>query len=90
MLKTLEQYLHFLEGKGFYFQEDALGFIQFGKHYTNAPDELINTAIEFTLKAQKEFDGSYYISLLEELVKNKIQNRSDAIRFMKEQNFIAK
>jgi hypothetical protein len=83
-LQSIEEYIYFLQGKGFQFQEDAIGFIYFGKHYTNATDDLINTAIEVTLKVQKRFDGSYYISLLEMLTTNKIQNRQDAIEFIKQ------
>ena len=71
----MEEYLHYLESKGFLFQEDAIGFIFFGKHYTNATDEMINTAIEVTLKVQKSFDGSFYVSLLETLLSNKDRNK---------------
>jgi|SRR4051812_37324506 len=88
VLGTVEDYLHHLEGKGFQFQEDAIGFIFFGKHYTNASDEMINTAIEMTLKAQKSFDGSFYVSLLETLISNKISSRHDAIRFIKEKDLL--
>jgi len=88
-LKTVAQYVDFLESKGFQLREDAIGFIHFGKQYTKATDELTNTAIELTLKAQKEFDGSYYISLLEMLVKNKISTRGAAIRFIKERELMA-
>jgi hypothetical protein len=87
-LQSIEDYIHFLQGKGFNFQEDAIGFIYFGKHYTNASDELINTAIEFTLKAQKQFDGSFYISLLERLTANKIQNRQGAIQYIKQNDLL--
>lgn len=86
---SVEDYLHHLEGKGFQFQEDAIGFIFFGKHYTNASDEMINTAIELTLKAQKSFDGSFYVSLLETLISNKVSTRRDAIRFVKEKELLA-
>jgi hypothetical protein len=86
---TVDEYVHYLRGKGFQFQEDAIGFIYFGKHYTNAPDELINTAIELTLKAQKSFDGSFYVSLLETLVSNKIGTRTEAIKFVKENELLA-
>ena len=55
-VKTVKQYINFLESKGFTLHDDAIGFIQFGKQYTKASDELTNTAIELTLKAQKEFD----------------------------------
>ncbi|MEH7345234.1 DUF6123 family protein [Bacillus sp. JJ1532] len=88
-MKTVEDYLSFLQGKGFQFQEDAVGFIYFGKHYTNATDELTNTAIELTLKAQKSFDGSFYVSLLEMLISNKINTRLEAIQFVKEKGLIS-
>jgi hypothetical protein len=87
-LQSIEDYIHFLQGKGFSFQDDAIGFIYFGKHYTNASDELINTAIEITLKAQKQFDGSFYISLLERLTANKIQNRQGAIQYIKQNELL--
>ena len=87
-VRTVEEYLHYLKGKGFQFQEDAIGFIFFGKHYTNASDEMINTAIELTLKAQRRFDGSFYMSLLETLISNKINTRKEAINFVKEQELL--
>jgi hypothetical protein len=88
-LRTVEEYLHNLQGKGFQFQEDAIGFINFGKHYTNASDELINTAIELTLKAQKSFDGSFYLSLLETLTANNIKTRNAALQYVKEKELLA-
>lgn len=88
-VRTVEEFLHYLQGKGFQFHEDAIGFIYFGKHYTNAPDEMINTAIELTLKAQKSFDGSFYVSLLETLMLNRIKSRKDAIKFVKEKELMA-
>ncbi|WP_090636985.1 DUF6123 family protein [Neobacillus massiliamazoniensis] len=86
---TVEEYLHYLKGKGFQFEEDAIGFIYFGKHYTNASNELINTAIELTLKAQKNFDGSFYMSLLETFMSNEIITRQQALKFIKENELIA-
>ncbi|WP_066294709.1 DUF6123 family protein [Bacillus sp. FJAT-29937] len=88
-MKTVEDYISFLQSKGFQFQEDAVGFIYFGKHYTNASDELTNTAIELTLKAQKTFDGSFYVSLLEMLISNKINTRLEAIQFVKDKELIS-
>lgn len=88
-MRTVEDYLHYLKGRGFRFQEDAIGFIYFGKHYTNASDEMINTAIELTLKAQKRFDGSFYVSLLETFTTNAIHTRKDAIRFVQEKELLA-
>ncbi|WML40303.1 DUF6123 family protein [Neobacillus sp. OS1-2] len=87
-VRTVEEYLHYLNGKGFQFQEDAIGFIFFGKHYTNAPDEMINIAIELTLKAQKSFDGSFYMSLLETFISNEIYTRQAAINFVTEQELL--
>ncbi|UII57940.1 DUF6123 family protein [Cytobacillus spongiae] len=87
-MQTVEEYLRFLQSKGFQFQEDAIGFIYFGKHYTSASDELINTAIEFTLKAQRTFDGSFYISLLETFVSNKVKTRKQAFQLVKDRQII--
>lgn len=86
---TVEQYMHDLKGKGFQFQEDAIGFIYFGKRYTNASDEITNTAIEMTLKAQKSFDGSFYVALLETLIANKIDSRKAALQFVKEKDLLS-
>lgn len=87
--KTVDDYLCFLQSKGFQFQEDAIGFIYFGKQYTSATDELTNTAIELTLKAQKRFDGSFYVSLLEMLVENKIKTRVEAIQYVREKELLS-
>ncbi|MCC5800469.1 hypothetical protein H7H33_01495 [Rossellomorea vietnamensis] len=83
--KTTEEFLIDLENKGFKFQEDAIGFIYFGKKYTDAPDELVNSAIEITLKAQKQFDSSFYMSILERLHSQKIPSRKEALRWMEKQ-----
>ncbi len=81
-MSTLEEYLLILRSKGFHFGEDAIGFIYFGKQYTEASDELIKIAIELTLKVQKEFDGSFYISLLETFKTNGIEERKDALAYV--------
>lgn len=87
-VKSVEEYVSFLESKGFQLQEDAIGFIYFGKHYTNADDEIVNAAVELTLKAQKSFDGSFYMSLLEMLTTNKIKSRQEAIQFVKDKELL--
>lgn len=84
----LEKFLATLKAKGFQLQEDAIGFIYFGKHFTNAPDDVIIAAIELTLKAQKSFDGSFYISLLETFTVQKVQTRDDALRFFKDREML--
>ncbi|WP_456274937.1 DUF6123 family protein [Bacillus sp. AK031] len=79
--QTTEEFLIHLENKGFKFGEDAIGFIYFGKRSVNASDEIVNAAIEITLKAQKRFDNSFYMSLLETLYSNNIRTRKAAWRY---------
>ncbi|AMM93620.1 DUF6123 family protein [Peribacillus simplex] len=86
--RSTEEYVSFLEGKGFTFGSDDIGFIYFGKRYTEASDILVNAAIELTLKVQKSFDGSFYISFLENLKQNGIKTRSEAVSFAKEQGLL--
>ncbi|MFS0781454.1 DUF6123 family protein [Bacillus sp. 1P06AnD] len=86
---TVDQYIEKLSHKGFSFGEDALGFIYFGKELTGSDDILVITAIEITLKAQKTFDGSFYIALLEELAKETIKTRREAIFFAEKHNLLS-
>jgi hypothetical protein len=85
---NLEEFLVKIKAKGFQLKEDAIGFIYFGKHYTNAPDEVIIAAIEITLKAQKSFDGSFYISLLETFAHQKVQTKVEALQYVRDKELI--
>ncbi|MDX5474333.1 MAG: DUF6123 family protein [Bacillaceae bacterium] len=85
---STEDYINYLKSKGFVFKEDALGFIEFGKHYTASPDHLVNIAIEITLKAQKEFDGSFFVSFLEILKKEEVQTKKHAFKLAEEKKII--
>ena len=85
---SLEEYVQLLKSKGFKFGDDAIGFIYFGKHYTAASDELAKAALEITLKAQKKFDGSFYILLLETFSANDIQSRKQAVKFIEERQLL--
>ncbi|MBM7584277.1 hypothetical protein JOC86_000814 [Bacillus pakistanensis] len=87
--QSVEDFLIYLENKGFKFQEDAIGFIYFGKRYTDASDTIVNTAIEITLKAQKIFDSSFYISVLEILQSQNIKTRREAFQFIQEKGVLA-
>lgn len=87
-MENLEEYLCVLNSKGFRFGEEAIGFIYFGKQMTSAPDWLVNMALEYTLKAQKRFDGGFYISLLETLVNNKINSRKEAVTLMRKRGLL--
>ncbi|OCA91534.1 hypothetical protein A8F94_03045 [Bacillus sp. FJAT-27225] len=88
-MQTLDSYLQHLQGKGFQLQEDAIGFIYFGKLYTNASDEVAIAAVEITLKAQFSFEGSFYVSLLETLVANNVRTRRGALKFVKDRQLLA-
>ncbi len=87
-VQTVEEYLLYLQDKGFHLREDAKGFIMFGQHYTEASDKMVIAAIEWTLKVQKEFDGSFFISLLENMTQNKIMTKKQTIRFLKEKGML--
>ncbi len=84
---STEEYLQQLTAKGFKFGEDSLGFIEFGKHYTGSSDYMVNIAIEVTLKAQKQFDGSF-VSFLEMIKQEQVQSKQDAFHLAKEKKII--
>jgi len=87
-VNTVKDFLDYLTTKGFHFGEEAIGFIEFGQHYTSASDELVNVAIEITLKAQKEFDGSFFISLLERCKEHHVINRREALSLARQIHII--
>ncbi|WP_433742755.1 DUF6123 family protein [Falsibacillus pallidus] len=86
---SLGEFLLDMKGRGFKFEQDAIGFIYFGQRSTDASDQLVKSAIEITLKTQKTFDGSFYISLLETLKENEINSRNKALQFVKEIGLLA-
>ena len=79
--QTLADYLLRLEEKGFRFSDEMVAFIYFGKRSTDISDLLVMAGIEITLKAQKEFDGSFFLSLLEWFKEQGITDRQTALRF---------
>ena len=85
---NVEQYIEHLEYKGFILGDDAKGFIFFGKEMTDSSDQVVKAAIEITLKAQKTFDGSFYISLLEALKERRVLTRRKALQFAEESNLL--
>lgn len=80
--KSTGEFIQFLSSKGFHLTDDDIAFIYFGKQYTGACDELVNVAIETTLKIQVRFDGSYYIALLEALEQSGAESSYEAKRFI--------
>ncbi|WAA11081.1 DUF6123 family protein [Fervidibacillus albus] len=88
MSNSVGEYIQYLQGKGFPFEEDAIGFIYFGMRLTESPEAVVIAAIEITLKAQKRFDGSFYVSLLEGMKEEKVGNRKEAYRFAKRKRLL--
>jgi hypothetical protein len=56
--------------------------------YANASEKLVKIAIEITLKVQKRFDGSFYLSLLETLKSENIQDKREAYQFIKQKQLL--
>lgn len=79
--QQLADYLFILEEKGFRFSDEMIAFIYFGKRSTDSSDLLVIAAIEITLKVQKEFDGSFFLSLLEWFKEREITDRQTALLF---------
>lgn len=82
-MQTVQDYLSFLHTKGFKLSEEAQGFIMFGQGYTGASDGIVNAAIEATIKHQLQFDGSYFVALLERLKEEEITDKKSAKAFMR-------
>ncbi|AJD91250.1 hypothetical protein JMA_19330 [Jeotgalibacillus malaysiensis] len=83
MNKSLDDFVADLHTRGFKLDEEAIGFIYFGKKFTGADDQLIKMAIETTLKCQKRFDSSFYMSVLEELSAKKWKNKNEMTAHLK-------
>ncbi|WP_231689119.1 DUF6123 family protein [Fictibacillus sp. FJAT-27399] len=79
---SIEEYFRYLASKGIKLKESDTAFIEFGKHFTGMSDYMVSVAIEITLKIQREFDGSYYIALLEEFKQNEIKTKRKAYTYV--------
>ncbi len=75
----LGNYLLRLEGKGFKFGEDIITFIYFGKQSTGSSDYLAAISIELTLKCQKRFDPSFYLSFSGKITSTKYYNQKTSL-----------
>jgi hypothetical protein len=84
----VEDYVQFLKEKGFVFGEEELGFISFGQRYSGTNDIQVISAIEITLQAQRHFDGSYFVALLEQLKSEDITSRKKAFHYAQEKGII--
>ncbi|MCJ7839509.1 DUF6123 family protein [Lederbergia sp. NSJ-179] len=74
----LGNYLLRLKRRGFRFGEDVISFIYFGKQSTGSSDYLVSLSIELTLKCQKHFDPSFYLSVLERLQAHQVTTKKQA------------
>lgn len=81
---SIEEYIQYLASKGIKLKESDLYFIEFGKHFTGMSDFMVSVAIEITLKVQREFDGSYYIALLEDFKQNEVHTKKAAYAHVNE------
>lgn len=86
--KSFTEYIDYLSSKGFSFGIEEFGFIEFGKNYTGASDQVVIIALELTLKIQREFDGAFFISLLEKFKQENIANKKQAKKHLEELNII--
>ncbi|EIT86828.1 hypothetical protein A374_04619 [Fictibacillus macauensis ZFHKF-1] len=82
MAFSIEEYVRFLASKGIVLQEKDRAFIEFGQHYTGMSEQMVTVAIELTLKIQREFDGSYYIALLETFKNQWIASKQAAYAYL--------
>jgi hypothetical protein len=76
--QSLEEYLLEIASKGFKLRDEAIGFIYFGKKYTDAKDIQVIAALKITLQAKKMFDGSFYLSLVELFCEKEIHSMRKA------------
>ncbi|MBM7552519.1 DUF6123 family protein [Thalassobacillus pellis] len=75
---TLAYYLEDLWSKGFKLSDEDVVFIYFGMNSTNAPVWKVILALKATLQFQHKFDGSFYMSVLELITREKIDTRRKA------------
>lgn len=76
---SLAEYIEELWERGFKLSDEEVRFIYFGKRYTEANDQIIILALKFTLQIQRNFDRSFYISLLELFLEHLINTEIQAI-----------
>ncbi len=75
---SLEEYLLELASRGFKLPDEAIGFIYFGKKFTDAEDIQVIAALKITLLSKNQFDGSFYLSLVELFCEKEIHSMRKA------------
>lgn len=87
---TLAYYLEDLWSKGFKLSDEDVQFIYFGKNSTNATEWKTIIALRMTLKVQKSFDPSFFISVLEHVSRPHIKHKRQAYESIESRLSIAK
>ena len=82
--QSLADYLENLWDKGFKLTDEQVRFIYFAKKFTNSNEWLACVALENTLKFKFNFNGSFYISLLELLNEHDVSSRNEALQVLKQ------
>lgn len=82
--QSLAEFLEHLWDCGFKLTDEQVRFIYFAKKYTNSSEWLSSIALEMMLKLQFNFDGSFYISLLELLNESGVRSRKEIERVLQE------
>ncbi|WP_226034737.1 DUF6123 family protein [Aquibacillus saliphilus] len=84
----LAYYIEDLWTKGFKLTDEEVRFIYFGKNSTDAPEWKIMLALRITLRVQKSFDASFFLSLLELLNSDTIKTKKEANTALKDKGFV--
>ncbi|WP_407268647.1 DUF6123 family protein [Radiobacillus sp. PE A8.2] len=83
----LAYYIEDLWSRGFKLSDEDVHFIYFGKNSTRAPEWKIILSLQVTLRYQRAFDGSFFLSVLELLEKDFVKNRRQADSVLKRKGF---
>ncbi|MEQ6377673.1 DUF6123 family protein [Bacillaceae bacterium S4-13-56] len=85
---NLAIYLDELWEKGFKLKDDQIRFIYFGKQYTGAVDFWVIVAVSATIRIKYQFDGSYYMAILELFSQEKPKTKKQAWRILEKRGVL--
>ncbi|WP_431799176.1 DUF6123 family protein [Halobacillus andaensis] len=86
-MQPLANYLEDLWTRGFKLSDEHVHFIYFGKNSTNTEDWKVIVALQITLKYQKKFDPSFYISVLELIGRETVTTKKHAYQALEKYGF---
>ncbi len=76
--------------QGFKLTDENIRFIYLGKNSTNAEDWKVIKALKVTLQLKVEFDGSFYLSVLELLAHSTVRDAGEANHLLREKGLYIK